>query len=151
MCTNYPMQTIEELHVVSAQCWYSRSTMPDYDSAKLCTFHLKDTCSGLLSAQDMFHDIMSELFEVVVDDVLIWGETKQHHDARLEEVLKCAQHCDLRINKNKVQRRKGFNDSELVGKYSSQGWCMDHLDVGVHSSPDYAMCRSSRVVALSFR
>ena len=86
----------------------------------------------------MFHDIMSELFEVVVDDVFFWGETEERDDTRLEEVLKCARHCDLRINKNKVQRRKGFNDSELVGKYSSQGWCLDHLEVGVYSSPNYA-------------
>ena len=37
---------------------------------------------GLSSAQDMFHDIMSGLFEVVVDDVPIWGETKERDDTR---------------------------------------------------------------------
>ena len=63
---------------------------------------------GLSSAQDVFQDIMSEMFEdiegveVVVDDMLIWGETEEH-DARLEQVLKHARHRNLRLNKDKSQ------------------------------------------------
>ena len=63
---------------------------------------------GLSSAQDVFQDIMSEMFEdiegveVVVDDMLIWGETEEH-DAKLEQVLKHARHRNLRLNKDKSQ------------------------------------------------
>ena len=75
----------------------------DHESAKLCTFNtpfrrymFKRLPFGLSSAQDVFQDIMSEMFEdiegveVVVDDMLIWGETEEEHDARLEQVLKHA-------------------------------------------------------------
>ena len=47
----------------------------------------------------MFEDI--EGVEVVVDVVLIWGETEEEHDARLEQVLKHARHRNLRLNKDK--------------------------------------------------
>lgn len=62
---------------------------------------------GLSSAQDVFQDIMSEMFEdiegveVVEDDMLIWRETKEH-DAR-QQVLKHARHRNLRLNKDKTQ------------------------------------------------
>ena len=45
------------------------------------------------SAPDVFQTIMSDMFEnidgveVVVDDVLIWGETVDEHDSRLWKVL----------------------------------------------------------------
>ena len=37
---------------------------------------------------DMFEDI--EGVEVIVDDMLIWGETEAQHDKRLRKVLECA-------------------------------------------------------------
>ena len=49
---------------------------------------------------EMFGDIKG--VEVVVDDVLIWGETDEH-DARLQQVLKRARHRNLKLNKDKVQ------------------------------------------------
>ena len=61
----------------------------DHKSAKLCTFNtqfgrymFKRLPFGLSSAQDVFQDIMSEMFEdiegveVVVDDLLVWGEMR---------------------------------------------------------------------------
>jgi len=48
---------------------------------------------GLSSSQDIFQRVMSEMFEdiegveVVVDDILVWGENEQQHDARLSQVL----------------------------------------------------------------
>ena len=60
---------------------------------------------GLSSAQDTFQDIVSEMFEniegveMVVGDMLIWGETEEKDDARLEQVLKHACHRNLKLNK----------------------------------------------------
>ena len=52
----------------------------------------------------MFEDI--EGVEVVVDDVLIWGETKEQHNARVEQVLKHAQICNLKLNVGKKRKKK---------------------------------------------
>ena len=93
----------------------------DHESAKLCTFNtpfgrymFKRLPFGLSSAQDVFQDIMSEMFddvtgvEVVVDDVLIWGETEEQHDAWLEEVLKRARHRNLKLNQDKSQIKLSY-------------------------------------------
>ena len=72
----------------------------DPSSAKLCTFNtpfrhykFKRLPFGLSSSQDIFQRIMSDMFrdidgcEVVIDDLLIWGETDEQHDKRLKQVL----------------------------------------------------------------
>ena len=80
------------------------------------THHLGDTCSNayllLSSSQDIFQKIMSEMFEdipgveVVVDDLLIWGENREEHDERLTQVLQRARHRGLKLNKAKCQFRQ---------------------------------------------
>ena len=88
----------------------------DHDSAKLCTFNTSfgrymftRLPFGISSAQDVFQSIMSEMFEdiegveVVVDDLLIWGETEEEHDSRLEKVLQRAKQRNLKLNKDKSQ------------------------------------------------
>ena len=51
---------------------------------------------GISLTQDVFQPVMSEMFEdiegveVVVDDLLIWGETESEHDERLRRVLEHA-------------------------------------------------------------
>ena len=48
---------------------------------------------GLPSSQDIFHKLMPQTFEdiedveVVVDDLLIWGESAQQHDSHLMQVF----------------------------------------------------------------
>ena len=49
----------------------------------------------------MFEDIQG--VEVVVDDILVWGENKQQHDARLRQVLERADHRNLQLNKSNCQ------------------------------------------------
>ena len=86
----------------------------DHDSAKLCTFNtpygrymFKRLPFGLLASQDIFRKAMSEMFEdipgveVIVDDILVWGENEEQHDARLIKVLERARSRNLRLNKNK--------------------------------------------------
>jgi len=62
---------------------------------------------GLLASQDIFRKAMSEMFEdipgveVIVDNILVWGENEEQHDARLIKVLEQARSQNLRLNKNK--------------------------------------------------
>ena len=88
----------------------------DSDSARLCTFNIsygrymfKRLPFGLSSSQDIFQKIMSEIFEdiqdveVVVDDLLVWGETDEQHNKRLTQVLERAKQRNLKLNKAKCQ------------------------------------------------
>ena len=43
----------------------------------------------------MFRDI--DRVEVVVDDLLIWGETDEQHDRRLKQVLERARQRNLKL------------------------------------------------------
>ena len=70
---------------------------------------------GLCSSQDIFQSdqrVMSEMFEdiegveVVVDDIVVWGENKQQHDDRLIKVLERARLWNLKLNKTKCQMKK---------------------------------------------
>lgn len=86
----------------------------DHDSAKLCTFNtpygkymFKRLPFGLSSSQDIFQRVMTEMFEdipgveVIVDDLLIWGEDEEQHDTRLMKVLERARSRNLKLNKSK--------------------------------------------------
>ena len=88
----------------------------DNKSSKLCTFNtpfgrymFKRLPFGLCSAQNVFQDVMSEIFsgiegvEVIVDDLLVWAENKQQHDERLKQVLERAREKNLKLNKEKSQ------------------------------------------------
>ena len=98
----YPMQTIEEVvtrmpnakyfSVLDASLGFWQVSL-DAESTNICTFNtpfgrykFKRLPFGLSSSQDVFQKVMSEMFEdiegveVVIDDVLIWGETENQHD-----------------------------------------------------------------------
>ena len=55
----------------------------------------------------MFQKVMSEMFEsiegveVVVNDILVWGESEEEHDARLIQVLEKARVRNLKLNEAK--------------------------------------------------
>ena len=58
---------------------------------------------GISYTQDIFQATMSEMLddiEVVVDDLLILGETD---DKRLRKDLERAQQCNLKLNKEKAR------------------------------------------------
>ena len=105
----YPMSTIDNVvtrmpnakvfSVLDASSGFWQLKL-DTPSAKLCTFNtpfrhymFKRLPFGLSSFQDIFQRIMSEMFhdtegvEIVVDDVLIWGESEEQHDTHLIQIL----------------------------------------------------------------
>lgn len=59
----------------------------------------------------MFEDIQG--VEVVMDDLLIWGENKEQHNERLTQVLQRARLRNLKLNKAKCQFRK--NEINYIG------------------------------------
>ena len=122
---HYPMRTIEEVvtrmpnakvfSVLDANSGFWQVPL-DHESSRLCTFNspfgryrFKRLPFGISSAQDVFQAIMSEMFEdiegveVVVEDLLIWGETEAEHDERLRKVLERACQRNLKLNKAKSQ------------------------------------------------
>ena len=124
----YPMQTIEEVvtrmpntkyfSVLDASSGFWQVSL-DTENTDLCTFNTpfgryKFKCLpfGLSSSQDVFQNLLSEMFEyiegveVVVDDVLIWGETEDQHDFCLMKVLERARSRNLKLNKTKCQIKK---------------------------------------------
>jgi len=52
----------------------------------------------------MLEDI--ESMEIVADDILVWGENEQQHDARLIQVLERARLHNLKLNKAKCQLKR---------------------------------------------
>lgn len=85
----------------------------DEDSSKLCTFatpfgryKFLRLPFGICSASEVFHNAMVKIFaregvECFVDDLLVYGRTKEEHDARLEAVLQRALKHGVRFNKEK--------------------------------------------------
>ena len=96
----------------------SQSWMPafwqvklDHESAKLCTLidHSEGTCSNDFNLvphllEGVLHAVIFEIFvgiegvELIVDDLLVWGESEELHD-----VLQCTQQCNLKLNMEKSQ------------------------------------------------
>ena len=124
----YPTRTIEEVvtrmpnakvfSVLDASSGFWQIEL-DPESAKLCTFNtpfgrymFKRLPFGLTCSQDIFQRVMSEMMEdiegveVVVDDILIWGENDDQHDSRLAKVVERAKHRNLKLNKEKCQIKK---------------------------------------------
>ena len=120
---HYPTRTVDEILTrmpntkifsvldVNSGYWQIRL---DQESAKLCTFNtqygrymFKRLPFGLSSLQDIFQRVMIEMFEdipgveVIVDDLLVWGEDDEQHDTRLAKVLERARSRNLKLNKTK--------------------------------------------------
>lgn len=88
----------------------------DAESSKLCTFNTPmgrykflRLPFGICSAPEIFSRTIKEMFddmtgvEIYIDDIVIWGSTREEHDARLIEVLKRARKNNLRFNKEKCK------------------------------------------------
>lgn len=137
---HYPMRTVEEIaaqmpdakyfSVLDASSGFWQVKLDD-KSCKLCTFNtpfgrymFKRLPFGICSAQDVFQNVMSEIFqdidgvEVVVDDILVWGACEKDHDTRLEKVLQRAQSRNLKLNKDKSQIKQ--NKISYVGHIISE-------------------------------
>ena len=112
MREHYQLQTVEEISCrlseakyftlldASAGFWQLKL---DEASTRLCTFNTPfgryrflRLPFGINSAPEVFHRTVRQLFEGIegvetyIDDLLIWGETKELHVCRLRQVLEMA-------------------------------------------------------------
>ncbi|XP_056000230.1 uncharacterized protein K02A2.6-like [Ostrea edulis] len=88
----------------------------DSDSCELTTFItpmgrycFKSVPFGITSAPEIFQRKMTELLknlkgtEVIIDDIIIYGTSKEEHDARLDSVLQTIYHSGLKLNREKCE------------------------------------------------
>ena len=113
----------------------------DKDSSKLATFNTpfgrysyKRLPFGIASAPEVFQNIMSHLFDdiegldVIVDDLVVWGENTEQHDVGLRQVLDHCRERNLKLNKDKCRFR--LSDVSYVGHVlSADGVKPDPLKV----------------------
>ena len=88
----------------------------DKESSDLCCFNsvfgrhkFLRLPYGVHSASEVFQKRMTEMFENVegvvcyIDDVLVWGRSKEEHDERLRTVLEVIRDNNVKLNKQKCK------------------------------------------------
>lgn len=88
----------------------------DDESSRLCTFNTPEIRYrflhlpyGILSAPEVYHKTIHLIFEhiprveTMMDDIIIWGSTKEEHDARVRQVLDLTWKVNLKLNKDKCE------------------------------------------------
>ena len=74
---------------------------------------------GIKSSQDIFQQKMDSIFESltdvtsIVDDLLVYGRTKQEHEQNLRQVLERARNKGVRFNPDKI--RIGVTEGHFFG------------------------------------
>lgn len=124
---HYPLVTEEEVvsRMPNAKCFSVLDanqgfyqTKLDEESSKLCTFNtpigrhrFKRLPFGISSASDVFQRAVAQMIEGldgvvnIIDDLLVWGDSKEQHDERLLNLLKRADENCLLFNKAKCKFR----------------------------------------------
>lgn len=125
---HYPLPTVEEVvtqcpdaklfSVLDAKSGYLQIPL-NYDSSLLTTmntplgrYRWTRLPFGIKSAPEMFQRIMDEMPDgieyarAVMDDILVAGKDKTHHDHILRQVLERAQSYNLKFNYDKAKIRK---------------------------------------------
>ena len=122
---HYQINTLEELMSKLDKAQYFSIldanngfwTVPlDEESSELCCFNtpfgrykFMRLPFGIHSASEVFHKRMSEIIENVdgcicyIDDLLIYGRTKEEHDQRLKQVLEQLSRNNIKLNKQKCK------------------------------------------------
>ena len=101
---------------------------------------------GIKSAQEVFQKRMSQSFgdlegvETDVDDILVWGTTKEEHDKRLKRILRRCQEINLTLNESKCV----FGTTEVVyigNKLTAQGVKPDESKVDAINKMPQSTCQ----------
>lgn len=81
---------------------------------------------GIKPAPEIFHRAMESIIEgldgtrVYIDDLVVWGQTRQQHDERLEKLLQRVKKSGLKLNRDKCLF--GVTEMTFLGdKVTSQG------------------------------
>lgn len=140
MREHYQLPTVEEITsrlskakhftVLDASSGFWQLKLDDA-SSRLCTFNTPfgrysflRLAFGINSAPEVFHGTVRQLFEGIegvetyIDDLLVWGETKEQHDHRLRQVLERARAKNLKLNKEKC--KVGLDEIKYLGHIFSK-------------------------------
>ena len=71
-------------------------------------YYFKRLPFGIKSAPEIFHKAMDQMFsgcpcEIIVDDILVWGETEEEHDHKILQVLDRAREVNIKLKVQKFQ------------------------------------------------
>ncbi|XP_050303737.1 uncharacterized protein K02A2.6-like [Anthonomus grandis grandis] len=121
----YPLPFIEDdFSNIKGSQYFSLFTSPqaymqiplDEESSSICTivtpcgrFKFKTIPYGFKRATDISHTVFSQIFHAIdgvfvyVDDILVYGKSKDEHNRRLIEVLDRARQYNLKFSKAKLQ------------------------------------------------
>nr|XP_021322748.1 uncharacterized protein K02A2.6-like [Danio rerio] len=103
----------------------------DKASSRLCTFNTPEgryrslrLPYGILSAPEVYHKTIRLIYEhiqgveTMMDDIIIYGATKEEYDARLRVVLEVTRKVNLKLNKDKCEF--GVKSLTLLGELISE-------------------------------
>lgn len=122
---HYPMPTLEDIapsldgaryfSTLDAASGFWQIKLDDV-SSRICTmstpygrYRFLRMPFGISSAPEVFQRAMHKVMEglegvaVVMDDILVWGRTKEEHDQNLENVLQRCQKHNLKLNRKKCR------------------------------------------------
>lgn len=124
---HFPMQTVEDVisRMPSAKVFSVLDANHGFwqvklakDSSKLATFNTPfgrysytRLPFGIASVPEVFQNVMSHMFqdidgvEVIVDDLVVWGEDVEQHDERLRQLLDRCRERNLKLNREKCHFR----------------------------------------------
>ncbi|KAK3107438.1 hypothetical protein FSP39_014641 [Pinctada imbricata] len=128
MKEHFPLKTIEDIignmpnakvfSILDATTGFWQIQL-DEASSKLCAFNTSfgrfrftRLPFGIKSASEVFQKVTSQMVEdipgaeAIIDDILIWGSTKQEHDERLKRVLDKAREYNLKLSPDKCKLRR---------------------------------------------
>ncbi|KAL7882928.1 hypothetical protein SRHO_G00005860 [Serrasalmus rhombeus] len=125
----------------------------DEASSKLCTFNtlfaryrFLRLPFGITSAPEVYHKTIHLVYEhiegvdMTMDDIIIWGATKEEHDSRLKQVLEATRKANLKLNRDKC--RLGVSELTFVGDImSSKGILPDPMKVSAIENMQRPQCK----------
>lgn len=101
---------------------------------------------GISSAPEVYHKTVHEMFEIIpnvftsMDDIIVWGETKEEHDRSLHQVFEVAAKNNLKLNREKCQL--GVNELIFLGdKLTAEGLKPDDSKVEAINNMPTPTCK----------
>uniref|UniRef100_A0A8C4RHI8 Gypsy retrotransposon integrase-like protein 1 n=1 Tax=Erpetoichthys calabaricus TaxID=27687 RepID=A0A8C4RHI8_ERPCA len=125
----------------------------DESSSKLCTFNTPfgryqflRLPFGIASAPEVYHKTIHMIFEhfdgvdTSMDDIIVWGSSKEEHDERLKKVLDATRTANLKLNKGKCL--VGVQELTFLGDIlSSEGVKPDKSKVSAIENMPRPQCK----------
>ena len=121
-----------------ASSWFWQLQL-DEQSSKYCTFitpfgryrYLR-LPFGISSAPELYHRVVHEMFEGIanidtsMDDIIVWGKTRDEHDVASRRVLEKARMNNLKLNKDKCQF--GVTEVTFLGDRLTQNGVQPYVE-----------------------